>query len=323
MSNTPNATSQSAGGINQQMSAIEWGLLLLLSMIWGGSFFFGMVILRELPPLTLVLGRVTLGALIMHLFLRIRGESLPREPKAWLAFLVMGALNNVIPFSLIFWGETQISSSLASILNATTPLWGAVVAHFLTHDERLTSNRLFGVLIGLVGVVVMIGSGAMRGLGLNILAQIAVVTASLSYAFASVWGKRFKGMSLPVVVTGQLTCSTLLMLPIAGIIDKPWQLTMPGWQTWAALVGLALFCTAVAYLIYFRLLTGAGATNALVVTLLVPISATILGVLFLNETLALRHVLGMLLIALGLGVMDGRPLIWLWPGRARRSEEAA
>jgi len=305
----------------QGMSAAEWGLLLLLSLIWGGSFFFGVIILRELPPLTLVLGRVTVGALIMHLFLRVRGEAIPRSSRLWLAFLVMGALNNVIPFSLIFWGETQISSSLASILNATSPLWAAVLAHFLTRDERLTRNRLGGVLVGLVGVAVMIGTDALQGLGLNVLAQMAIVGASLSYAFAGIWGKRFKGMSLPVIVTGQLTCSTLLMLPITFVADRPWTLAMPGWQTCSALVALGLLCTAVAYLIYFRLLTGAGATNALLVTLLVPISATILGTLFLGETLALRHVLGMLLIGLGLGLIDGRLLSRLKRPQAVHVEE--
>ncbi len=174
------------------MGPVEWSLLIVLSVLWGGSFFFGKVALAELSPFTLVLGRVSVAAVVLNLMVRATGQRMPASPKLWGFFLVMGLLNNFIPFSLIFWGQTQIPSALASILNATTPLWTVVLAHFFTADERLTPNRLGGVIFGLVGVVVVIGPDVLMGLGLNVLAQLAVVGAAISYAFAGIYGKRFK-----------------------------------------------------------------------------------------------------------------------------------
>ncbi|MBT3338089.1 MAG: DMT family transporter [Anaerolineae bacterium] len=293
---------------SNSMGLSEWFLLILLSILWGGSFFFGEVALSELQPFTLVLGRVSIAALILNLIVRATGYKMPSSPKIWGTFLIMGLINNLIPFSLIFWGQTQISSSLASILNATTPVWTVLLAHFLTADEKFTKNRFIGVLFGLLGVVVMIGWDALGGLGINILAQVAVIGAAISYGFAGIYGKRFKELPPIVTAAGQITGTTIMMIPIALIVDKPWLLPMPGISVWGALLGLALLSTALAYIIYFRLLTTVGATNLLLVTFLIPVSAILLGTFILGEKLLTRHFLGMFLIGLSLVSIDGRLL---------------
>jgi drug/metabolite transporter (DMT)-like permease len=289
-----------------RMGALEWGLLLTLSFLWGGSFFFSKVALAELPPLTVVLARVGIAALALNLAVIVGGQRMPLDTGAWARFFAMGLLNNLIPFSLIFWGQTQITSGLASILNATTPLWTVVLAHLLTRDERLTPGRLLGVLLGLAGVVVVIGPDMLGGLGLDMLAQLAVLGAACSYACAGIYGKRFQGTPPIVTATGQVTATAIMMLPVVALVDRPWALPMPHLATWGALAGLALLSTAVAYRIYFRLLATAGATNLLLVTFLIPVSALLLGGLILGERLDLRHLLGMALIGVGLAAIDGR-----------------
>lgn len=299
------------------MGPLEWALLLSLSLLWGGSFFFSKLALAELPPLTIVLARVGLAALALHLVVLATGRRMPTDRGSWARFFAMGLLNNLIPFSLIFWGQTQIASGLASILNATTPLWTVVLAHLLTSDERLTAGRLLGVLLGLAGAVVVIGPDMLGGLGLDVLAQLAVLGAACSYAFAGIYGKRFRGTPPILTATGQVTATAIMMLPIVALADQPWALPMPHLATWGALAGLALLSTAVAYMIYFRLLATAGATNLLLVTFLIPVSALLLGSAFLGERLDLRHFLGMALIGLGLAAIDGRyRLLWARPDRS-------
>jgi drug/metabolite transporter (DMT)-like permease len=293
------------------MKPLEWLMLVLLSILWGGSFFFSKLALAELAPFTVVLGRVAIATLALYLVVRATGQRMPRSPKIWGQFLVMGVLNNLIPFSLIFWGQTHIGSGLASILNATTPLWTVLLAHVLTKDERLTTSKIVGVLVGLAGAAVVIGLDALRGVGSNVLAQFAILGATLSYAFAGIWGKRFKGISPLVTAAGQVTCTTVLMVPIVLLVDRPWTLPGVSLQTLGALAGLGLLSTALAYVLYFSLLARAGATNALLVTLLIPVSVLLLAAAVLGETLDLRHLLGMALIGLGLLVMDGRLLAYL------------
>jgi len=290
------------------MGFTEWLLLIFLSVIWGGSFFLIKIILTELQPFTIVLARVSLGAVVLLLTVRLSGNRMPSDLKVWGSFLFMGLLNNLIPFSLISWGQTQISSSLASILNATTPVWAVLLAHFLTADEKLTKNRFGGVIFGLIGVVIMIGWDALKGLGINLFAQLAVVGAAIFYGFAGIYGKRFRGTPPLVTAAGQLTGTAIMAVPITLIVDKPWLYSMPGVKIWGAILGLALLSTALAYIIYFHLLTTAGATNLLLVTFLVPVSAILLGTIILEEQLLLRHVLGMILIALSLAAIDGRVL---------------
>lgn len=294
--------------VQKTMTTSDWALLATLSVLWGGSFFFIGIAVKELPPLTIVACRLAMAALALLAVLRLTGVELPRERKVWAAFFGMGVLNNVIPMTLIVWGQGHIASGLASILNATTPLFTVIVAHHLTTDERLTGQRFTGVIVGFVGVAVMIGSAALTSWDSSILAQIAVLGATLSYGFASVFGRRFKTMGVPPLATaaGQVTASSTILLPLALIVDHPWTLAMPSTRVVLSLAGLALVSTALAYLIFFRLLARAGATNVGLVTFLIPVSAILLGVLVLGETLAARHVSGMVLIGAGLILIDGR-----------------
>lgn len=295
--------------MTQQMNRSAWATLLVLSVLWGGSFFFVGVAVRELPPLTIAASRVFIAALMLLILLRLGGMALPRGLGIWSAFAVMGLLNNAIPFSLIIWGQSQIPSGLASILNATTPISTALVAHVFTIDEKLTGNRIAGVLLGLGGVVLMIGPDLLTGLNDNVLAQGACLLATLSYAGAGVFGRRFRRLGIPPMVTagGQLIASSVMLLPLALIVDNAWQMTMPSPEVLAALIALALLSTALAYVLFFRVMAVAG-SNVNLVTLLVPVSAILLGVLVLGEELALRHFAGMAIIALGLAAIDGRVL---------------
>jgi drug/metabolite transporter (DMT)-like permease len=293
------------------MSGRDWGSLLFLSVLWGGSFFFLAVALKELPPITIMLLRVALGAIPLLVFLRLRGEALPSSPRIWGMFLILGLLNNALPFVLYAFAQLRIASGLASILNATTPLWGVLVAHLFTRDERATPAKIAGVLLGFGGVAVMIGTGAR--LGGEAVAILMCLAATLSYAFAAVYARRFRPLGVPplTVATGQLIGASLLLLPFSLALEQPWTVTAPGVATWAAIAGFALICTSFAYWLYFRLLASAGATNALLVTFLIPVTAILLGALFLGEALEPRHYAGMVLIALGLAAIDGRPFRWL------------
>jgi drug/metabolite transporter (DMT)-like permease len=263
---------------------------------------------RELPSWTLVWLRVALAAAALLLLLRLLGQRLPRDGKVWRAFFGTGVLNNVLPFFLIAWGQHQIASGLASILNATTPLFTVLVAHVLTQDERLSARKLAGVIVGFAGAAIMIGPDALQGLGANALAQFACLGAALSYAFAGIYGRRFQRMGVTPLATaaGQVSASTVMMLPLMLLVDRPWTLAMPHAATWAAVIGVGLLSTALAYVIYFRILATAGATNLLLVTFLIPVSAILLGVLVLGETLLARHLLGMALIAAGLAFIARR-----------------
>ncbi|MET4807683.1 DMT family transporter [Limibacillus sp. MBR-115] len=294
--------------INRTMGALEWTLLIGLSLLWGGSFFFTGVAVRELPTFTIVVCRVFLAAVILLLAMRVAAQPLPREWRVWRAFLCMGFLNNAVPFSLIVWGQMHIASGVASIINATTPLFTVLLAQFLTQDERITPGRLLSVILGLGGVAAMIGGDALRSLGLDVTAQLACLAAAVSYALAGLYGRRFKalGVSPMATATGQLCASSVLLIPVMLLIDQPWSLPFPSLATIGALLGIASLSTALAYVIYFRILATAGATNLLLVTLLIPVSAILLGAAFLAETLLPQHLLGMGFIGLGLASIDGR-----------------
>ena len=291
-----------------QMGLLEWALLLFLSILWGGSFFFSKVALAELPPFTVVLGRVAIAAIALYVYLRATGRPIPTTGEAWRTFFVMGVINNLIPFSLIFWGQTAIASGLASILNATTPIFSILVAHLLTTDEKMTPEKITGVLLGVLGVVVLMSGSAFAGNGPPLWALLACLGAALSYGFAGTFGRRFRrlGIAPAVVAFGQTTVSTAVMLPIVALVDAPWHLAAPHLVTIGALLALALISTAFAYIIYFHLLSVGGATNSSLVTLLIPVSAILLGSVVLGERLSSIQFLGMALIALGLLSIDGR-----------------
>src|SRR6478672_2086786 len=303
--------------IRSQMNRSDWLILSVLALIWGGAFFFIGVAVKHVPPLTYVWLRLTIAAAAMWGYLYFKGQKLDLPRSAWGSILLLALLNNALPFTLFGWGQTHIASGLASILNATTPIWGVVVAHFLTHDERMSPRKIAGVLLGFGGVATMIGPTLLSSLGTSALAQLACVTASLSYAVAAVWARRFRrqGISPLSVTTGQLTAGALMMLPMSMLVDKPWTHAFPPLTAWGAIAALALFCTAFGYVLYFRLIATSGATNALLVTLLVPPVAILLGALFLNETLAPQDFIGLALIALGLAAIDGRLVNLLWVPR--------
>ncbi|WP_244484281.1 MULTISPECIES: DMT family transporter [unclassified Rhizobium] len=295
------------------MTLATWGLLALLGLIWGGSFFFARIAIQHVPAFTLVLLRVALAALALHIYIFGRFDIYRELAARWPQFLLLGLINNAIPHTFIFLGQTQIGAGLAAILNATTPVWTVLIANAMTQDEKLSLAKIAGCLLGLAGTAVLIGPSALPGLtasgsDIPLWALLFPVVAAVSYGFAATYGKRFRGLAPPVTAAGQLTASSLIMLPLSLIIDKPWTLAMPPMTSVLAVLALALISTAYGYILFFRIMSRAGATNTSLVTLLVPPSAILLGFLFLGETLEATDIAGMLLIAAGLVVLDGRIL---------------
>lgn len=298
----------SGHGAGQAMGREDWAILLILSVLWGGSFFFIEIALATVKPFTLVLIRVGLAAAMLWAFLLWRGQRLPLPPGALWAYLLLALLNNAVPFVMFAWAQEEITGGLASILNATTPIWGVLVAHLFTADEKATGGKVAGVLLGFAGVAVLIGPDFLGQLGTGLWAQIACLAATLCYALAGVWARRFRGMGIEptAVATGQLTAAAIVMLPLVLLFEPPWLAAGPSSGAWLSLAALALFCTSLAYILYFRLLASAGATNSLLVTFLIPVTAILLGALFLGERLEWRSFAGMGLIAAGLAAIDGR-----------------
>ena len=291
-----------------RLGPMDWGLLVLLSLLWGGSFLCVGIAVQELPVLTIIALRVSLAALVLWGIALFSGHQLPRGRKTWQAFLALGLLNNVIPFGLIVFGQQTIGAGLAAILNATTPLWTVLIAALFLADERFSKQKLFGVLLGLVGVIVMVGPDSLAGISRNLGAQLAVLGATLSYAFASVFGRRFAAAKISPLHTalGQVTASSFILVPLALMIDTPWASALPSQATIFAILGLAVLSTAGGYLLFFNILERAGATNVSLVTLLIPPSAIAMGMLFLEETLQGIHFIGWALIILGLLSLQGR-----------------
>ena len=306
----------SSSVISSRMGLVQWSMLLLLSMLWGGSYFFVEIALLEWSPLLIVAVRVTIAAFVIWGIVLAAGLPLPRSRPAWMALFWMGLLNNVIPFLLIVWGQKEIESGLAAILNAAAPIFTVVVAGIWLKDEPVTRSKLLGAVLGLIGVIILIGPSALAGLDANLLAQLAVLGAALSYAFAGVYARRFPRMNIDPIVAaaGQLLMSALVMISLALVFEAPGQLLESSARVWMAVVFMAVFSTALAYILYFRLLASAGATNAILVTLLIPVTAILLGTIVLGERLESGHFVGMIVIGLGLAVIDGR----LWH-RLRRS----
>lgn len=291
--------------VAKTMDAQDWSLLVLLSVLWGGAFFFAGVAVKELPPLTVVLIRVSLAALSLLPLFWYFGHALPRSLTGWLPYFVMGLLNNVLPFGFIFAGQTQITVGLASIINAMTPLFTvAVMAVF--QEERLTVYRVIGVLLGVVGVAILRGLTSPIG-GAQTLGIALCMAGALSYGFAALWGRRRLSGAPPLKsATCQLICSTLVMAVVVAIIDQPWMLGPPSRTTILSLLALAVFGTALAYIVFFQILVRAGASNVMLVTLLIPVTALILGNVFLNEAIQLKEIIGAAVIAIGLVFIDGR-----------------
>ncbi|MCO4315950.1 DMT family transporter [Phyllobacterium sp. 21LDTY02-6] len=288
------------------MSGYVWLQLLLLGAIWGGSFFFARIAVQFVPPFTLVLIRVAVAALALQVFLLARGIRFLDYRSHVLGFAGLGILNNAIPFSLLFIGQTALGAGLASIFNATTPIWTVLLATVLTADEKATPRKLTGIGLGIAGIIVMMGPSIGTSFGAPLWAQLAVIGATLSYALASILAKRFKAVPPTVTATGQLTASTLIMIPLVLMNDGVADFSGVSPGVWLAILALGLLSTAFAYILFFSIVRSGGATNASLVTLIVPVSAILLGTIFLGERLALQDFIGMGLIAIGLLVIDGR-----------------
>jgi drug/metabolite transporter (DMT)-like permease len=300
----------------------DWALLVLLSILWGGSFFFNGIAIRELPPLTIVLARVAIAAALLLPILRATGATLPKRLSEWWPFLVMGILNNVIPFSLIVAGQTQIASGLASVLNATTPLFTVLVMAG-AREEPLLPRRIIGVLMGIAGVIILRGPDLRLGGG-ETLGILLCLGAALSYGFSGLWGRRKLSNVAPLTsATCQLICSSMVMLMLAGAIERPWLLPAPSLSTWLALLGTAALSTALAYVVFFQILVRSGASNVMLVTLLIPVTAILLGHFILGEAVAARDIIGALVIAGALMIVDGRLPKLLSAARRAKQKPAA
>jgi len=297
----------------QPMNVRDWLMLALLAAIWGCSFFFIGVAVTELPPLTVAALRVLLASATLWCVVLALGLAVPRSPAALKAFWVMGLLNISAPFTLIIWAQTYIASGLAAILVATTPLFGVVLAGLLLADERITGLRLGGAFIGFAGIVLVIGMEALHGIDDEVVATLACLAGACCFALGSIYGRRFAALGIEPVMaaTAQVTTAACLLVPIALLVDEPWTLGLPRTGVVAAVVGLAVGSTSLGFILYFRVLASAGATNVLLVNFLIPIPAIMLGVLVLGEAIESTHYIGLVVLGLGLSAVDGR----LWKRR--------
>lgn len=289
----------------RQMGPAEWAMMIALTLLWSLTFFVVEIALREIGPFWLVTGRLAFGAASLWILILVLGIRRPGSLADWRDLLVMGLLNNAIPFSCIFWGQVHITASLASILNATTPIFTVIAAHLLLSDERATPMKSVGVLFGIAGVVVLIGPEALQGMTGSLWGQLAVVGAAVSYSLASVWGRRLARLPSITNAAGMLTMSTLLMIPVSLHTEGAPNFDL-GWPTWTSILVLGILGSGLAYILFFRILERAGATNLMLVTLMIPPGTILLGALFLDERLTMSAIGGMILIFAGLAFVDGR-----------------
>ena len=287
------------------MTLTDWGLLVALAAVWGGSYVFIKVAVEDIGPLSVVFMRTALAATILYGILRLRGLNMPRTAHAWKHYAVLGATNGAIPFSLIFWGETRIPSALAGILTAMVPIFTVLAAHVMTHDERLTPAKIAGIGLGMVGVIVILGEGLSTLNDGSLLGKLAVVVATILYGYSNVYARKVKGRPPLELACGQMTAAAIWTLPLM-LLDRPWSTAHWHGDAIAALLALVLISTVLAYMLYFRLLATVGATNTSQIGFLIPVSAMLLGVFTLNEHIAPIQLAGLLLIVLGMTVLDGR-----------------
>jgi drug/metabolite transporter (DMT)-like permease len=302
------SVSPSAPSAFRAIGPVEWAALIALSVIWGGSYLFMKIAVGYLPVFTIVFLRVALGAATLAAVLILTGNAIPRGIKPWRTFAIMGLLNNVVPMSLIVFGTHSISAGLASIINAMTPIFTILFAHVLTADEKITSQKMLGIGLGFCGVVVLIGPGLLWNIEAGVIGELACIGAALSYASANLFGRRFAKMGLkPMEIAfGQVTSSSVILLPVALFLDQPWTLELPPLHAVLSVMGLGVLCTGFAYLLFFRVLTRSGAVAIALVTLMIPPSAMALGALVLGEMVTLQNLAGMALIAVGLIAVNRR-----------------
>lgn len=311
------ATKTAVASADLRIASGDWLRLAALSVLWGGSFFFVGVAVSELPPLTIVFIRVALAAVLLLPLIWVYRLTVPKTLTGWRPFIVMALLNNVIPFSLLVGGQTMIASGLASVINAMTPVFTVLVLAAFG-EERLIPRRIAGVLLGLIGVVVL------RGVDMQFdsnqsLGILLCLGATVVFGFSALWAKREMGGVQPIAAaTFQLICSGVMMFVLCMVVDRPWQLPMPSVTTWLALLGLAALSTSLAFILFFQIIRGSGAGNVMLVTLLVPVTAIMLGYFVLDEVVTPREIVGAIIIASGLLIMDGRVLARFSTSRASR-----
>lgn len=290
------------------MSTTAWLILLSLGALWGISFVFSKIAVTEIEPITLVFIRVFLAAIVLHAVCLVRGVRMPTTLKAWFDYGVMGFFNSGLAFALIFWAQQFIDASLSAILIAAAPFCTVLLAGLFLADERFSAPKMFGIIIGFAGVILVIGPRYLLGLGENFIAEMAVLLAAVSYGISSVWGRRFAGEHPLATAAGQLTASAALMLPLAFLFESPLQMTMPSPLVIGSVIALATLSTALAYILFFRVLKMAGATNTTMVGMLIPVFTILFAVPILGETISVLKIMGMIVIALGMLVLDGRPV---------------
>ena len=290
------------------MRSQDWLQLIALATIWGSSFLFIELALVDLGPLTVVNLRLLFAAISLLLVWRWRRLAWKIDKRLWLALLLMAVTNNILPFSLIVWAQTHISASLASILNSSVPLFGVVLAWFFAHDERPSIAKFVGVIVGFIGVIVLIAPDGQAVEAATLGGKLAVLAATFCYAASIIYGKRFKRWQVPALIPAamQALIGGILLLPFTLALESPWNYQLSSIWTPVAVVCLGVFCSALAYLLFFRILASAGAINLMLVTLLIPISGCLMGAVFLQERLSPANLVGMLIILSGLIIVDGR-----------------
>jgi drug/metabolite transporter (DMT)-like permease len=296
--------------INQKMSLVDIMTLLGTAFCFGASYFFIEILIRHLPPLTIVTIRVILASLVLWgvvFFLKLKR---PSSFNQWRSLFIIAFMNNAVPFTLFVWAQRHIDSSMAAVLNATMPFFTVILAAVFLSDEKINGFKLLGVPVGILGTAILIGPNLQASSTLSVLGQLAALLATFLYAVSSVYARRFKewGLSPIMIAAGQVTMAALMLLPLTLIIEQPWTLPMPPMETIYALMGITLLSTVLSYILYFKLIASAGATNASLVTFLNPVTAIILGTLLLGEIITPTQTLGIAIIMLGLVIIDGRLL---------------
>jgi drug/metabolite transporter (DMT)-like permease len=294
-----------------RLGAVEWALIFLHSMMWGSAYFFGALALRDLPPLTITAYRLIPACIIVVGVCLLAGYRIPRTLDYWRRMFFLGLVNNMVPMALILWAQHQVSGGIAAVFNATAPLFGVILAHFLTADEKLHAGKIVGILTGVAGVAVLVGVDVATGLGGggttgSVFAKAALLAAAACYAIASVVARTSSHEPPFVIASGQMLSAFVVAMPLALIVDRPWLLPTPSLTAIGGVIGMGVCGSAFAAMLYFTVLRRAGATNTLLVTLLLPLTPILLGAAFLDDTLAPREIAGAAIIGLALLVLDGR-----------------
>ena len=294
-------------------------LLLLLAMLWGPSFFFIKVAVAEIPPITLVFGRIALAAALLYLLLRLQKRHLPPPGRIWIYLAIVAFFQISFPFVLLSWAEQFIDSALASILNGLTPIFTVLLAHLLTSDDKITSTKATGILLGLLGTVFLVAPALLAGVQATTLGLLAMIVVTASYGLALVLTRKYlTGMPSMVAPTGQMLLATLFLIPLVFLVDRPFSQPMPSFKAAGSVVALAVFGTTLAFIVYYRLMETADASYTSMVTYLLPIFGILLGVLVLGERLGWNDYAGFALILIGVMIVNGLFKIrgrLRWPGQ--------